>query len=297
MPASTSLAPVRDIFQAMRTEQINGHPLSDVVGGGDPELVAQEVVTAIEKYGELCPADSILDVGCGCGRIAAALTQYVDRESHYVGIDIVPGLIDFARNFITPRYPSFKFLLLNESNKTYDWWLRQDGEKGIATLAEGVSPKSIDLAISVSLFTHLDYAPALEMLTSIHHLLKNDGRVFMTVFVLDAAAINAIEDRRAVFSFKQRTPTGKLNAEKSDDPTFAVAYDGGVLDDLIGSAGFQLERHVRGYWSSGGPGETFQDALILRKAKNPDLGEHRAKRSEKYFSAGDYRRPERHAVQ
>ena len=269
MPASTSLAPVRDIFQAMRTEQINGHPLSDVVGGGDPELVAQEVVTAIDKYAQLNPGDSILDVGCGCGRIAAALTQYIDRKGRYIGIDIVPGLIDFARNFITPRYPHFKFLLLNESNKTYDSWRRQEGEMGIATLAEAVSAESIDLAISVSLFTHLDYAPALAMLASISRILKNDGRVFMTVFVLNAAARGGIEGGRSVFSFKQRTPSGKLAAEKSDDPTFAVAYDNGLLDELIGSTGFQLERHVRGYWSSGGPAETFQDALILRKAKSP----------------------------
>ena len=275
MPVPTPLAPVRDIFQAMRTEQINGHSLSDVVGGGDPELVALEVVAAIEKYAKLNFGDSILDVGCGCGRIAAALTQYIDRKSHYIGIDIVPGLIDFARNFITPRYPYFEFLLLNESNSTYDSWRRKDAEIGIAKLTEAVSAQSIDLAISVSLFTHLDYAPALEMLASIHHVLKNDGRVFVTAFVLDADAIDGIERSRTGFSFKHRTPTGKLYAEKSDDPTFAVAYDGGLLDELIGSASFQLERRIRGYWSIGGPGETFQDALILRKAKNtctPDPG-------------------------
>lgn len=265
MAAATSLAPVRDIFQAMRTEQINGHPLSDVVGGGDPELVAQEVVTAIEKYASLASRESILDVGCGCGRIAAALTQYVDRTSHYIGIDIVPGLIDFAKTFITPRYPSFQFVLLNQSNSSYDSWRQKDGELGIAKLTEAVSAQSIDLAISVSLFTHLDYPSALEMLTSIHQVLKNDGRVFMTVFVLDASARDGVEAGRTAFSFKQRTPSGKLFAEKNDDPTFAVAYDDGLLDELIGSAGFQLDRRVRGYWSIGGTGETFQDVLILRR--------------------------------
>jgi SAM-dependent methyltransferase len=249
----------------MRTEKINGHPLSDIVGGGDPEPIAQEVVTAIEKYAKLKAGDSVLDVGCGCGRIAAALTQYVDGTSQYIGIDIVPGLIDFAANFITPRYPSFRFLLLNESNKTYDWWLRQGDETGIAKLTEGVSAQSIDLAISVSLFTHLDYPAALEMLTSIHQVLKNDGRVFMTVFVLDASARDGVEAGRTPFSFKHGTPSGKLFAESSDDPTLAVAYDEGLLNELIGSANFKLERRVRGYWSTGGTGETFQDALILRR--------------------------------
>ena len=204
-------------------------------------------------------------MGCGCGRIAAALTQYLDRTTNYIGIDIVPGLIDFARNFITPRYPSFKFLLLNESNRTYEWWHQEETEIGIAKLTEGVPAQSIDLAISVSLFTHLDYPSALEMLTSIHQVLKNDGRVFMTVFVLDASARDGVEAGQTPFSFKHRTPSGKLFAEKSDDPTLAVAYDDGVLNELIVSANFKLERRVRGYWSTGGTGETFQDVLILRQ--------------------------------
>lgn len=267
MSTATSLAPVRDIFQAMRTEQIHGHSLSEVVGGGDPELVAQEVVTVIEKYAKLNFDDSILDLGCGCGRIAAALTQYIDGHGHYVGIDIVPGLIDFARNFITPKYPHFNFVLLNESNKTYDSWRQTGGEIGISKLTEAVSAQSIDLAIAVSLFTHLDYAAAVKMLTSIHHALKSDGRVFVTVFVLDAEARGGIEGGRSAFSFQQRTATGKLYAEKSDDPTFAVAYDGDLLEELIGSARFQVERRVQGYWSNGGPGESFQDVLILRKAR------------------------------
>jgi SAM-dependent methyltransferase len=250
----------------MRTETINGHPLSDVVGGGDPEPIAQEVVTAIEKYAKLNAGDSILDVGCGCGRIAAALTQYVDQKSHYVGIDIVPGLIDFARNFITPRYPSFEFLLLNQGSTSYDSWRQKGAETGIATLTEAVPAESIDLAISVSLFTHLDYPAALEMLTSIHQVLKNDGRVFMTVFVLDAIARDSIEAGRTPFSFKQRTPGGKLFAERSDDPTFAVAYNDALLDELVSSAGFQIDRRVRGYWSIGGIGETFQDVLVLKKS-------------------------------
>jgi SAM-dependent methyltransferase len=277
MTASKSLSPVRDIFQGMRTEQINGYPLSDIVGGGDPELIALDVVAAIEKYAKLHSGDSILDVGCGCGRIAAALTQYINHNGHYLGIDIVPGLIDFARKFITPRYPYFEFLLLNEGNSSYDLWRPKGGGNGIAKLKEAVPAQSIDLAIAVSLFTHLDYAPALEMLTSIHHLLKNDGRVFVTVFVLDADARDSIERGRATFTFKHRTPSGRLYAENSDDPTYAVAYDGGLVDELLGSASFQLERHVRGFWSIGGPGETYQDALVLRKAKNmrtPNPGRH-----------------------
>jgi hypothetical protein len=125
----------------------------------------------------------------------------------------------------------------------------------------------IDLALCISLFTHLDFVKALEILTTIYHALRNNGRAVVTLFILDAGVLRDIEGQRAAFSFKHRTPSGKLFAEKTDDPTFAVAYDMKRLDELIASAGFQLEHRVTGYWSTGVPGEMYQDALILRKTQ------------------------------
>jgi hypothetical protein len=61
--SDASFAPVRDIFLAMQTEKMGDHSLADVVGGGDPERVALEVVSAIKKFAHLNASDSILDVG------------------------------------------------------------------------------------------------------------------------------------------------------------------------------------------------------------------------------------------
>ena len=203
------------------------------------------------------------------GGVAGGGEQRAQKNTTWEGtlseFDIVRGLIDFARNFITPRYPHFRFLLLNESNSTYDFWRQPEGEIGSAKLTEAVSARSIDLAISVSLFTHLDYALALEMLASVHQVLKNDGRVFLTLFILDSDALKDMEQNRSILSFKHRTSTGKLYAEKGDDPTFAVAYDNDLLNELLRNAGFRLDRRVRGYWAIGEPGETFQDIMVLRK--------------------------------
>jgi SAM-dependent methyltransferase len=262
-----SYEPVRDIFEAMCSEQINGVPLSDVVGGGDPEKVAAEVVAMISNHATLNAVGSILDLGCGCGRIATALTQHLRGQARYVGVDIVPALIEFGRKFITPRYPHFKFLLLDQGNLTYDSWRPKQSQTDIAKLSEAHPHGSVDLAISVSLFTHLDYASAVEILAALADLLVHDGRAFITIFVLDAEAKEGIEHGRTGFTFKHRTPSGRLYAEKVDDPTYAVAYDRGEIDKLIHSAGCALERWVRGYWSQGGPGEIFQDVLILRKTE------------------------------
>jgi SAM-dependent methyltransferase len=264
-PLNISYEPVRDVFAAMKSEQINGVPLSDVIGGGDPEQVASEVLAVMANYIELSQQRTVLDVGCGCGRIAAALTQHLESGSRYVGVDIVSGLIEFGRKFITPRYPRFNFLLLDQGNFTYDAWRSKGAMVDLKKLSEAQPESSVDLAISVSLFTHLEYAPALEILAAISWMLAPRGHAFITAFVLDGDAREGIERGRSCFGFSHRTPSGKLHSEKLEDPTYAVAYEIGQLGELVQTAGLTLERWIRGYWSTSNLGETFQDALLLRK--------------------------------
>ena len=266
--SNLSYEPVRDIFAAMRKEQINGVPLSDVIGGGDPERVASEIILVLAKHVDLTAQRSVLDVGCGCGRIATALTQYLDDTSDYVGVDIIPGLVQFGREFITPRYPHFKFLLLDEGNLTYDAWRPKGSAVDLTRLSEAKPPGSVNLAISISLFTHLDYPAAVDVLRAIAQMLAPEGQAFITFFVVDAEARQNIESGRTGFSFRRTTPSGKLSAEKSDDPTYAVGYSIEQVDELARSIGLRRERWIRGYWSQGNAGESFQDALILTKIGN-----------------------------
>jgi SAM-dependent methyltransferase len=264
-PSAPSYEPVHDIFEAMQSEQINGVPLSDVVGGGNPELVASEIISVLARHVDLGAQRSVLDVGCGCGRIAAGLTQFLNETTDYIGVDIVPGLVEFGRKFITPRYSRFKFLLLDEGNFTYDAWRPEGRVVDITKLSEACPAGSVDLAISISLFTHLDYAAAVFLLKNISRMLASGGRAFVTIFVVDAEARRHIESGTTGFRFAHRTPSSELSAEKIEDPTFAVGYDVEKMDELVGSAGLHRERWIRGYWSQGNSGETFQDALLLRK--------------------------------
>ncbi|MEY2576050.1 MAG: hypothetical protein QOF80_1537 [Verrucomicrobiota bacterium] len=266
MPQSPpSYEPVRDIFEAMQAEKINGVPLSDVVGGGNPESVASEIVSVLTGHVDLGAKRLVLDVGCGCGRIAAGLTQFLAGTSDYIGVDIVPGLVEFGRKFITPRYPRFKFLLLDEGNFTYDAMRPKGSAIDLRKLSEASPTGSVDLAISISLFTHLDYAAALGMLKNVSRMLASGGQAFITIFVVDAEARRNIESDTTGFRFAHRTPSGELAAEKLEEPTFAVGYGVEKMDELVDSVGLRRERWIRGYWSQGNSGETFQDALILRK--------------------------------
>src|SRR6516225_1529805 len=100
----------------MKTETLNGIALSEVVGGGDPKEIANGIVDLIRTNIGLKPSAAILDVGCGCGRIAAGVAEQVNTKATYTGIDIVPGLVEFARKHITSRYPNFKFYRRSQTN-------------------------------------------------------------------------------------------------------------------------------------------------------------------------------------
>jgi SAM-dependent methyltransferase len=249
----------------MQSERIFTVALSDVVGGGNPELVAKEILSLLENHISLAAVRSILDVGCGCGRIAAGLTQHLSPLANYTGVDILPGLVKFCRRLITPRYPEFRFFLLEANNQTYDGWRQKGGIVDLTHLSEAMPAGTADLALAISLFSHLNYAPAVEILRAIERMLATGGQAFITMFVVDAEARLNIENGSTGIRFAHRTPSGELFAEKLEDPTFAVGYEMEKMDDLVRCAGLRRERWIRGYWSQGNSGETFQDALVLRK--------------------------------
>jgi SAM-dependent methyltransferase len=266
MSAPATLDRVTNIFAAMRSHTLSGAPLSDVVGGGDPQAIALEILTAITAHANLAPGAAVLDIGCGCGRIATALTQHLSSEGRYAGVDIVPELIRFAQAFITAAYPNFRFFLLNDRNQSYDKLRGENAGFDIARLEDAGAAGSFDFVLSVSLFTHLDFPAASEMLASAARLLKPGGSGFVTFFVVNEETAERMKLGQTGFSFRHTSPSGRVHTEQKDEPTAAVAYDQTTLEELIGSAGLHIANQLPGYWSSGVPGVTFQDAVIVGKS-------------------------------
>jgi SAM-dependent methyltransferase len=175
---------IENLWQAMQTETLRGIPLSEIIGGGDPKHVANLISTSINTLMPIRRGATVLDVGCGCGRMAAALALL--RPDRYVGIDILPGLIDLARRYIATKAPNFEFYVRNQANPSYDYFIEK--HDGINSISDVVPAGSIENCIATSLFTHMDYPDAVAMLKEIARSLKPDGLLFMTCFVKDDAA-------------------------------------------------------------------------------------------------------------
>ena len=79
-------------------------PDSIFVGDGNFQAVGAEFLGHFIRKGGLRPDSRVLDIGCGIGRMAVPLTQYLDTATgSYRGIDPVAGGINWCRQTISRR--------------------------------------------------------------------------------------------------------------------------------------------------------------------------------------------------
>jgi ubiquinone/menaquinone biosynthesis C-methylase UbiE len=88
--------------------------------GGEFETVGAVLREAVIYHG-LKRTDYLIDVGCGSGRLAKPLSNYLDGR--YLGIDVVPELVEYARKLVSRpdwRFEQAQGLTIPEADQTAD---------------------------------------------------------------------------------------------------------------------------------------------------------------------------------
>ncbi len=121
------------------------------------------------------PTGTVLDVGCGLGRLAVPL---VDLPVRYLGLDVNQELTDWSNAAFEPWGDRIQFKTLDIANGRY---------QSVGKLAELVQfpcpDESVDVGIAMSLFTHIERLTALEAyLKEFARVLKIGGRLACSFF-------------------------------------------------------------------------------------------------------------------
>ncbi|HUP31374.1 MAG TPA: class I SAM-dependent methyltransferase [Usitatibacter sp.] len=245
-----------------------GDPVADMipdpetaayVGGGTPEqfrFVGIYNVERMRDLGGLRPNDRVLDIGCGIGRVAIAMTQYLDSRGTYVGFDIVKRGIDWCQERITPRYPNFTFFLADIHNDLY----HPEGRQAAGEYRFPFDDGSFDFVFLTSVFTHMPRREVEHYIDEISRVLVNGGRCFCTAFVITGEARRRVEQGTSGRPFV-RTGDGYW-IERTDSPMAAVAYDDTVLEAAFNTRGFELVKFAPDAWYDN---PWAQDTVVLRK--------------------------------
>lgn len=136
----------------MRRQFDHDEAMELAIGGGFEEFGKIEL--AVLKALGLQPQHSLIDVGCGAGRLARPLSAYL--EGPYLGIDLVPDLIAHAQKI---------------SNRP-DWQFKVIDHIGIPAPDE-----TADYVCFFSVLTHLLHEHSYWYLEEARRVLKPGGRI------------------------------------------------------------------------------------------------------------------------
>ena len=239
-------------------------PLEAVyVGDGDFRAIGIEFLRYCIELGGLRPDARVVDFGCGQGRMAVPLTQYLRPDGAYEGIDIVPAAIAWCRQAITPVYENFRFTALDVCNPIYNPAGSVQGPEVVLPLETA----SFDFALAISVFTHLGLAETTHYAAELARVLKPGGRLLATFFLMDGDAAGMIRagaaDPRLAF------PPDAASAELQgipDAPAAAVALNAEAMLGGFRERGLSLVGEVQpGHWC-GRPGRpNYQDLCVFEK--------------------------------
>jgi GT2 family glycosyltransferase/SAM-dependent methyltransferase len=231
-----------------------------LIGGGFAPI-GFEFLRLLVALGGLEPSCTVMDLGCGCGRAAIALRHYLRAPGRYVGFDIVPSLIRWARANIGVRHSNFTFLHADLFNGQYN----PTGTLAPEEFRFPAGEAEIDICLAASLFTHLRKGDAIRYLQETARVLKPGGCALFTFFVLDGDAQKAIAARHAAYPIDIPVDGTETYTMNQDVPENAIGVALLALGQWAAAAGLILERIYPGLWIPDRAGVSFQDVIILRK--------------------------------
>jgi SAM-dependent methyltransferase len=230
------------------------------VGDGDFRAIGAEFLRHSVELAGLKPTDRVADIGCGIGRLAVPLTQYLDPEvGSYDGLDPVLAGIEWCRAHITPAYPRFRFHHHDVRHPLY----HPTGTLSAETASLPFGDGAFDFAAMISLVTHLTAAEVARSFAEASRVLAPGGTLMVTAFVMDRDGKRTAVDPRLQFA---RGNGPEWYADPAA-PMSAVALDDGFIEATAEAAGLSVRRRFPGHWS-GLPAAHFQDLFVIQKRAN-----------------------------
>jgi len=229
----------------------------------DPALFERGGDEQAADIAALCGVASdahVLDVGCGCGRLARALVRYLGPAGRYEGFDLARELVAWCKQNLEPRLPNFRFSFADI--RSHD-----RNPQGAVTAADfrfPVAADTFDLALLSSVFTHMIPDAIENYVGELARVLKPGGRGFISVFLFDREAAAAVASGSTIFDF--RHPIGPCLTFNRDAPDDGIACRTEWFLAIVERHGLRVAQIRRGNWREVRSYEIHQDYVVVRNA-------------------------------
>jgi ubiquinone/menaquinone biosynthesis C-methylase UbiE len=246
-----------DFYEGITGKRSKNEPKKGDIYVGSSDFIAHGIAQAkvLQKYIDLKETDHVLDVGCGIGRTAVALTDIIKHGS-YDGFDAVEKGITWCNKHIHSRHKNFRFKFTPIYNDLYN---------SFSLKAEDFTfpyeDKKFDKAFLFSVFTHMQIAEIRRYLSEISRVLKNDGLCLSTFFLYDDSKKEA-----GTMHFPYFFDGYKLMDDKVTAANIAISIP--LLNEMAKSAGLEVTEIKGGFWRNDVEkvnADEFQDIVVFKK--------------------------------
>ena len=201
---------------------------------------------------DLKSSDTVLDIGCGCGRVTRDLYGYIKTGS-YIGIDVDLELLGWCKKYFIK--PNFRFLHADIHNNCY----HRKGTIKFNDYRFPLKDESVDVAYAISVFTHAD-TPWDAYIKDLYRILKPTGKLFITFMLIENTSNKPTPKKIAFIPYKdyqvrnlQKTEAG-ISSHKS------------FVEDTFAKAGFVVDKFYWGNWAGKDDYLEHQDIYTFKKA-------------------------------
>lgn len=239
--------------------------LIKMVGGysaADYEQIGRHFLEVFVTHGGLTPASRVLDVGCGCGRMAMALVSHLESGS-YEGFDVLEALVAWCQQQITPLHPAFRFQHANLYNKTYN-------PRGTVAAKDFCFPYgdgTFDFTFLTSVFTHMLPEDVAQYAREIARTMAPGGRGVLTFFLHNEDSLRLQETPAAKIAMRKPYCGGQVRVLKRWKPEAAVAYPEATARRILAESGLRVREVLYGNWCGREETVSFQDIVLVEKSR------------------------------
>ena len=199
----------------------------------------------VAYFKELCgltPDEHVLDVGCGRGRIAVPLTQYLTTGC-YEGFDIDRAKVSWCRENISSRFPNFSF----QSTEVFSAAYNREGSIPGDKYRFPYRDARFDFVFIVTVLNTMEPAAVENYLRESARVLKPGGRLLATFQLLNDEALRLLREKAdqlhpSIAALNSGPDFGDYRFARADTPEAGVALREEFAFELMERAGLHGRR-------------------------------------------------------
>lgn len=222
-------APGTDLYETLYESHVQSEGDETVVG----DLALGPIELEILQDCGLEPNHTLLDLGCGIGRLACVVVPWLEAAGAYIGTDVSPTMLARAERRLaeTVAQPACSVRLLKQEGNAFP-----------------LEPGSVDMVCAFSVFTHIEHEDAYALLQDARRIIRPGGRFVFSCLPLD------IHDARYHFwSSAQRSLAERWSSVRNVTTTVDL------MDKISAMAGWEPES-----WVPGDPKRFGQSVCTLK---------------------------------